>query len=71
MNPIQRQEKIKRLQELENHDCHLTDEDSCATCEEIWTLKADLTADEELNALERQIEIVASAVNLTFKGMGL
>jgi len=48
-------ELIKELEQLENHDCHLTDEDSCATCERIWVIKADLEADENLRAIDKQL----------------
>lgn len=71
MNPIQRQEITNQLQELENHDCHLTEEDSCPACEKIWTLKSELTADEQMTALERSMKMTADLVNMTFKGMGL
>ncbi len=68
MNRIQIKEEIEKL---ENHDCHLTPEDSCPTCEKIWELKADLDADEELTALNRiasQHEIFARQL---FKELGI
>lgn len=30
---------VQELGKIENHDCHLSQDSSCETCEEIWELK--------------------------------